>query len=122
MPSSGRIQQVVSPVDAGKHQNESGDGYGIGIEARRFHATTRSAWFSGARVELFKLDIDWKDPGHRSGNTDITVLQPTGRLGYRFAKAGLELSGNLGAEINLRTKGEQVGEGAIVLAGLAYRF
>ncbi len=111
--------------DAGKHDDESGDGVGIGIEARRYHRSTRMGWFHGARAELFRLDIDWRDPGRR-GRSDITVLQPTARIGYRFAPirpgVSLELAAGLGAEINLETKGEKVGEGAIGLLGAALRF
>lgn len=109
--------------DAGKHDDESGDGFGIGLGATRFVSGSQvSGWFYGVRAELFQLDIDWRDSGNRRGNTDITVLQPTARAGYRFSQSHVELAGNLGAEINLRTRGEAVGEGAIALAGVAYRF
>ncbi len=112
--------------DAGRHDDESGDGFGVGIEARRFHAASRLGWFYGVRAELFQLDIDWRDSGNRRGSTDITVLQPTARVGYRLPLAGgatsLELAGGLGAEINLATDGEKVGEGAIGLIGVALRF
>lgn len=110
---------------AGEHDDESGNGYGAGIEARRFHATSKVGWFYGARTELFRSEIHWRDPGNRAGTTDITVLQPTARLGYRFALPGsslsLELAAGLGAEINLETDGEKVGEGAIALFGIAIR-
>ncbi|MES2681927.1 MAG: hypothetical protein V4650_00265 [Pseudomonadota bacterium] len=108
--------------DAGRHDEESGDGFGLGIEARRFKAAHRSAWFYGARIELFQLGIDWRDAGRGQGRSDITVLQPTLRGGYRFAGSGLELAASLGAEINLQTDGEAVGEGAIGLLGMAYRW
>ncbi|MDO9451328.1 MAG: hypothetical protein Q7J29_00550 [Stagnimonas sp.] len=112
--------------DAGKHDDESGDGVGIGIEARRYHRSARTGWFHGARAEMFRLDIDWRDAGNRRGNSEITVLQPTARIGYRFAPirpgASLELAAGLGAEINLETDGEKVGEGAIGLVGVALRF
>lgn len=111
--------------DAGEHDHESGDGFGIGIEARRFYRASASGWFYGARAELFQLDIDWRDDGGARGQSEITVLQPTARLGYRFALPGsartLEIAGGLGAEINLDTDGEQVGEGAIGLIGIAIR-
>ena len=110
--------------DAGEHEDESGDGFGVGVEARRFHGATRSGWFYGVRAELFQLDIDWRDPGV-SGSSEITVLQPTARLGYRFAalspSLSLELAASVGAEINLETDGEDVGEGAIGLVGIALR-
>lgn len=112
--------------DAGKHDDESGDGFGIGVEARRYHRSTHTGWFHGARAELFQLDIDWRDAGNRRGSSEITVLQPTARVGYRFTPirpgASLELAAGLGAEINLETKGEKVGEGAIGLLGVALRF
>lgn len=111
--------------DAGEHEDESGDGFGVGVEARRFHGAARSGWFYGLRAELFQLDIDWRDPG-TTGSSEITVLQPTARLGYRLAplssSLSLELAASLGAEINLETDGEEVGEGAIGLVGVALRF
>lgn len=111
--------------DAGEHEDESGDGFGIGMEARRFHRSSRSGWFTGVRAELFQLEIDWRDPGRR-GESEITVLQPTAQLGYRFAALrpglSLELAASGGAEINLETDGEEVGEGAIGLFGVALRF
>lgn len=116
---------VAERGDAGEHQDESGEGFGIGVEARRFVAASRQGWFYGARAELFQLDIDWRDPGNRSGTSEITVLQPTARLGYRFAPQGsvrIELAAGLGAEINIETEGEEVGEGAIGLAGIALHF
>ncbi|MES2883225.1 MAG: hypothetical protein V4709_00350 [Pseudomonadota bacterium] len=112
--------------DAGEHDDESGDGFGVGIEARRFHSASRQGWFYGARAELFQLDIDWVDPSNRRGQSEITVLQPTARLGYRLAPFGngasLELAGGVGVEINVETDGEQVGEGAIGLIGVAVRW
>ncbi len=106
--------------DAGKHTDEFGDGGGVGLELRRFYSAQRSAWFYGARAELFRLSINWRDPG-RSGNSQITVLQPTARVGYRWHR-NIEFAVGLGAEINLATRGEQVGKGAIGLAGIALHF
>lgn len=105
----------------GEHDDESGDGGGVGLELRRFYGTQRSAWFYGVRAELFRIDIDWQDPG-RSGSSKTTVLQPTARAGYRLPSAiagtAVEFTLGLGAEINLSTQGEQVGDGAIGLAGI----
>ena len=53
------------------------------------------------------------------GETDIWVLQPTVRAGYRLMST-LDLSASLGAEINVSTDGEPVGEGAILLVGLRW--
>ena len=116
------LYNVARRGNAGEHDDESGEGFGLGFEARRFHAASHEGWFYGVRAELFQLEIDWRDPGNRRGNTDITVLQPTARLGYRWPLPGsqlsLELAGGVGAEINLATDGEAVGEGA--MAGVTH--
>lgn len=66
--------------DAGRHQNESGDGFGIGAELSRFWRREPQGWFYGARAELFRLDIEWRDPG-LTGDSSVNVIQPTLRLG-----------------------------------------
>ena len=77
---------------------------------------------------MWFLQIDWRDDvGNRSGTTDITVLQPTAQGGYRWLfgdNLTFAATAALGAEINIRTDGEAVGEGAILLIGLelGYRF
>lgn len=108
--------------DAGRHQNESGDGFGLGLELSRFWRREPQGWFYGVRAELFRLDIDWRDSG-RAGESSITVIQPTLRLGYRtrpfFRSLSATVAANAGAEINVATRGEKVGEGAIGLLSLA---
>lgn len=111
--------------NAGRHQDESGDGFGLGVELSRFWKPAPQGWFYGARAELFALDLEWRDPG-RSGDTSITVIQPTLRLGYRTRPflRGLSatVAANAGAEINVATRGEKVGEGAIGLLSLAWGY
>lgn len=59
----------------------------------------------------------------RRGRTDLIVWQPTARVGYawRFAngRTRIEAAMSLGGEINVRTRGERVGQGLIVLGGIA---
>lgn len=108
--------------DAGRHEEEDGGGPGIGIYAQR--PSRDRSWFWGGRLELFQLDIDWRDQGRR-GSSDVTVLQPTATLGYHFAaikQVDLSIAAHFGAEINLDTRGEAVGEGAIGLLGLRVGF
>ena len=60
--------------------------------------------------------------GHQqSGKTDITVLQPTIQLAYIFLKNDWLFTPHLafGFEINVKTEGEEVGEGAILLGGIS---
>lgn len=108
--------------DAGRHENESGEGFGLGLEWSRFFKPAPRGWFYGARAELLRLDIDWRDPG-RAGDSSVTVVQPTLRLGYRtrpfFRNLSATVAANAGAEINVTTRGEPVGEGAIGLLSFA---
>lgn len=109
----------------GEFQNEDGGGFGFGATVDKFFQPGQTGWFVGGRAELFFLEIDYRDPGV-SGSSDITVFQPTARAGYgwQFAggKYGLVAALSLGAEINVATDGPEVGEGAIVLGGLAFTF
>lgn len=116
---------ITDRDDYGEHDDESGDGFGAGVGYRRAveGSLARGGWLWGARIDLWSLEIDWKDPGPREGTTDVLVLQPTVEFGYGWALDGggrLELVGGFGAEINVDTDGEDVGEGAIGLLGLTW--
>jgi len=108
--------------DFGEHEDEHGGGPGLGLAAWRWSEAWRAGWGIGARLDLWWLDIDWQE-GDRRGETEVLVLQPTVRVGHgwglRERTMRLELSLSLGAEINVDTRGEGVGEGAILLAGVA---
>jgi len=73
-------------------------------------------------VDLWFLDIDWKDDPNLSGSTDVVVLQPTVEGGYAWwlGPGRLELLAAVGAEINVDEDGEDVGDGAIGLIGFTY--
>ena len=117
--------------DAGVHEDERGGGIGGSPGYRHYFEAGRKGWFLGARVDIWANDVDWKDnidqANEVSGNTDIIVLQPTAEGGYLFelGESGWTLAPSLafGAEINVRTEGEEVGQGAILLIGinLGYR-
>ena len=116
---------ITERNDWGEHDDESGSGFGGGFGWRRSLAGVPggTGWLFGARVDLWSLEIDWRDPGPREGTADVLVLQPTAELGYGWTFASgsrLELALGLGAEINVDTDGEDVGEGAIALLGLTY--
>lgn len=116
--------------DYGEHDDESGGGPGTGVGYRHYFGEETSGWLLGARVDLFSLEIDWKDDAsatqpRRKGETDILVLQPTVEGGYRFAlddAISLDLTLGVGAEINVDTDGEDVGEGGIMLLGATIVF
>lgn len=108
----------------GEHDEEHGGGVGIGAGVDHYFAARGGGWFVGGRLEVFFLDIDWSDPG-RSGSSKVRVLQPTvsGGYGWRLSnRYALQCALSLGDEINIRTRGEKVGDGAILLAGVAFSF
>ncbi len=127
----------------GKHDNEEGGGPGfsLGYEYKGLFSENVNLHI---RSDLWFLDINWNNqvdiekacegippglcyPIFPRGKTKIIVLQPTVGLSYvtdlnnRFF---LKPSLSFGYEINIQTKGEDVGEGAIILGGinLGYRF
>lgn len=122
--------------DWGEHFHEEGGGAGGGVAWRHYLRDGRSGPHFGVRVDLWFLEIDWRTgplggvlPGPVDvGVTDVVVLQPTAQGGYTLllGDSGFQLEGTvaLGAEVNVSTDGEDVGQGAILLAGVgfAYRF
>lgn len=108
--------------DDGEHDDEEGGGPGVGVGYTRWLEEDRRGWFWGADVDLWQLDIDWRDDSPpEEGSTDVLVLQPTARGGYSMAAGAgwrVDWTVSLGAEINVDTDGEDVGEGAILLLGV----
>jgi len=112
--------------DLGVQENEEGGGFGGTIGYRYYFQPEHHKFFLGARTDLWFNSVDWIN-STEFGNTKITVLQPTAILGYLFLlneKFVLTPTAALGAEINIKTEGAEVGQGAILLWGinLAYRF
>jgi hypothetical protein len=114
--------------DWGKHDDEAGDGPGFGLGWRHYRSLAQKGVHWGTRVDLWFLEIDWKQNTGESGSTAVRVLQPTAQLGYTWqpgsGKLLVELTLALGMEINIQTDGEAIGEGAILLGGInvSYRF
>jgi hypothetical protein len=115
--------------DFGEHDNEEGGGPGFSLGYRYYVKDKLDGFFLGARTNLWFLEIDWRDDDPLlRGTTDITVLQPTAEVGYNLVGGRSSWLFapvvSLGWELNVRTDGEEVGEGAIFLAGInvAYLF
>ncbi len=109
--------------DFGEFDDEQGEGIGGGVGYRRYLGGFYDGWMWGARVDLWDLEIDWREDGGATGTTDVLVLQPTVEAGYTWwldelRTWRLTLSAAVGAEINIDTDGEDVGEGAIGLLGV----
>jgi len=111
--------------DFGEHDDESGGGFGVGVGVRSWLDERGAGWYYGGRVDLWALAIDWDDDNPaRSGQSDIIVLQPAveGGHSWRAGAGRFDLGLALGAEVNVDTSGEDVGEGLILLLGLTYQF
>ena len=120
-------------MDFGVHDSEIGGGFGGSIGYRYYFHASHKNWFLGPRVDLWNNIVDWEDFDDSSqdviasGESDIFVLQPTLVGGYHWlVNEHLALTPTLafGAEINIITRGAEIGQGAILLAGatLTYRF
>ncbi len=120
--------QIIDHRDLGVHDDETGSGYGLSLGAHFYQDTSTIGWHIGPRVDLWRNSIDWSDGSAATmitGETDVTVLQPTVVGGYRFA---MGLNGYIsptigfGYEWNVKTEGEPTGEGAILLLGVQLAF
>lgn len=106
----------------GQHDDEQGHGFGGGIGMRRWLDQQGIGWHYGARADIWSLSLDWEDRAPaRSGDSKVLVLQPAIEGGYSWWNRGgrIDLSLSLGVEVNVDTRGEDVGEGPILLLGVS---
>ena len=119
--------------DWGKHDSEKGGGFGggIGFETLKVFGSEFSLF---GRTDFWWMDLDWENEEIRqfslegrstiirpysSGSTQITVFQPTVGLNYQVPTLRVLSFGiSFGYEINIRTSGDPVGEGGIILVGV----
>ncbi|MBI1341590.1 MAG: hypothetical protein GC171_01515 [Terrimonas sp.] len=123
---AGIAHNKANRKDFGEHDDERGGGWGGHIGYRYYFRYKPYGFFVGERNDVWGLTIHWKQ-GTATGTSTITVLQPTLELGYTFLiHDQLFITPVLanGAEFNLKTRGEKVGQGFITLLGLSagYRF
>ena len=115
---------LVRHRDLGVHDDERGGGFGGTLGLRYYLSQLYDEWFLELRSDLWFNKITWKDRigqiNQTTGKTDVTVLQPTLMGGYTFELGSLFVCPTLafGYEINIKTKGSDVGEGAILLLGV----
>jgi hypothetical protein len=119
--------QAIDHRDLGKQDDETGQGWGFSLGYHRYFKPSYQGFFLGARNDIWFNRIDWANNDGTSGQTDITVLQPTAQAGWLFLlgkKFLLCPTLSFGYEINVKTEGEPTGEGAILLLGinLGHRF
>lgn len=111
--------------DLGVHDDERGGGFGYTIGYKRYLKTDFKGWCFGLKSDMWWNHVDWYDIGENdqriSGETDITVLQPTIESAYVWLiKNNILITPSLafGWEWNIRTEGEPTGQGPIVLVGI----
>ncbi len=109
----------------GVQEDERGDGFGFSIGYKRYLKADFSGFFFGLKNDFWFNRLDWKDqignPDETMGRTKITVIQPTAEIGFLWKwKDTWFLAPNLafGYEVNVKTEGAKVGEGAILLLGV----
>lgn len=124
--------------DWGMHDNEEGSGPGFSLGYRYTGLFDDKVGFT-LRTDIWFLEIRWEDerpvdcpnnacPGDTylaTGSTALNVLQPTVGVDYQFIlneDLSLKPSLSFGYEINIRTQGEEVGSGPILLAGLRLEY
>lgn len=118
--------QWIRHRDLGVHEDERGNGFGFtGGYRHYFQNSDHDGWNIGFKTDVWLNDIDWKDnigsTNQATGNTNITVIQPTLELGYLILNEHsifITPTLSFGYEWNVKTKGEPTGEGAILLIGI----
>lgn len=112
----------------GVQDNEWGDGWGGTAGYRYYFREGWSGWFLGARADVWRNRLHWEDKDAAGavlteGVSKITVFQPTAEGGYLFplgsGKWFVTPSAAFGMEVNVKTEGAKVGEGAILLLGVS---
>ena len=118
--------------DWGVQDNEEGGGLGFGIGAEIQNSSIKELSMN-VRADMWFMDIDYYNieticpfvapclDQRIDGRSDVIVLQPTVGFSYQIPVSSsffLKPTINLGYEINIKTEGEDVGEGAILLGGI----
>lgn len=112
--------------DNGLHEDESGHGWGGSLGYDQLVNLSNLSFLAGVRADIWKNKVNWinniGEVNEMTGTTKITVLQPTARIGYPIdlGPGYLLPALSFGAEINVDTNGEEVGDGLILLLGLSY--
>ena len=123
--------QFIDHRDLGKHDDESGNGWGFTLGYKRYFRDNFEGFHLGLRNDFWWNQIDWQQQSAGGalamGTSDILVVQPTAEAGWLFRPGDhflLTPSVAFGFEINVKTEGEPTGEGLILLLGLqaGYRF
>jgi hypothetical protein len=103
------------------NDNEKGGGFGGSLGYRRHFPLNKGEIIAGIHTDLWNMWINWKDdvgePSEKNGQTYTLVLQPWIEAGYMIdfknSPVNLGITTGFGREINIVTKGNDVGQGWI---------
>jgi len=107
--------------EKGIHDNEEGGGPGFSMGYRYYFLVRPHGFFLGARADLWKLTIDWRE-GTMNGKSKLWALQPAAELGYMFLINDMFFispSIAAGVQTNIKTEGQAVGDGSVILVGIS---
>lgn len=117
--------QIIDHRDQGKHDDETGVGYGGSIGYKHYFWRYFRGPSLSIRSDFWVNKIEWvtiNGPNDlTTGNTGIFVVQPTAEFGWTFTIGEhfvLTPTVAMGFEKNVKTKGEPTGEGMIMLGGI----
>ena len=115
---------ITNRRDWGVQDDESGQGFGGGVDINRTLPLLGQRWLAGGRVDVWSIQINWRnDSLGITADSRILVFQPTARVIYRLRTPQpsgvriIDVTASLGIEKNIATHGQPVGEGAILLIG-----
>jgi hypothetical protein len=100
---------------------EKGNGWGGTLGYRYYIRPFPHKFFIGARSDIWHKNIDWNKET-QSGTSKTWTVVPAFEIGYTFwinDQAFLTPSISNGAEINLKTDGQKVGQGFITIIGIS---
>jgi hypothetical protein len=113
---------IFNHRDLGVQKEEKGSGIGFSMGYKSFFNNERKGLRWGLKNDIWFNKVEWKKPNNSDftiEETRIIVLQPTVEISYIFGKGNVLYGPSLaiGAEWNVKTEGEPVGEGLILLIG-----
>jgi hypothetical protein len=109
------------------HGSENGDGWGGSLGYRYYFKVIPVRFFTGLRMDAYKMNVHWNKSFLREGDTRLAFLQPTIEVGYTFLFNELFfITPHLAAgyQIKLYSKGENIeyGNGIIPQSGISAGF
>jgi hypothetical protein len=114
---------------SGFNDDEVADGFGGSVGLVKYIPYWKGNFIFGGSLDVWNMWTDWKDglntPNPTSGTTYNLVIQPWVNAGYLYNlsnKWNAGISIGLGREINVITRGENVGEGWMGIATFSLNY